>query len=84
MTVEEHVVDGGLGGLIAETCLEAGIVPRAFQRIGLRAGFSSIVGSQEYLRGRYGMDETAIVAAAKNVLRRSGRSAADLTEKARL
>jgi transketolase len=70
VTIEEHVVDGGLGGLVAETCLEAGIVPRGFHRIGLRAGFSSIVGSQEYLRSRYGMDEEAIVTAARTVLRR--------------
>lgn len=65
ISIEEHVVDGGLGGLIAETCLEAGVVPKKFHRIGLRAGFSSIVGSQEYLRTRYGMDEAAIVAKAR-------------------
>jgi transketolase len=69
ITVEEHVVDGGLGGLVAETCLEAGVVPRAFHRIGLRAGFSSIVGSQDYLRTRYGMDADAIVARARTMVR---------------
>jgi len=74
VTVEEHVVDGGLGGLVAETCLEAGVVPRGFHRIGLRAGFSSIVGSQEYLRGRYGMDEDAIAAAARAVVRGDPRT----------
>jgi len=67
VTVEEHVVDGGLGGLVAETCLEAGVVPHGFHRIGLRAGFSSIVGSQEYLRTRYGLDEAAIAAAGRAV-----------------
>jgi transketolase len=65
ITIEEHVVDGGLGGLVAENCLEAGVVPRAFHRIGLRAGFASIVGSQEYLRTRYRMDAQAIVTRAK-------------------
>jgi transketolase len=69
ITLEEHVVDGGLGGLVAETCLEAGVVPRAFHRIGLRAGFSSIVGSQEYLRTRYGMDAEAVVARARAMVR---------------
>jgi transketolase len=83
VTVEEHVVDGGLGGLVAETCLEAGVVPRAFHRVGLRAGFSSIVGSQEYLRKGYGMDEAAIAAAARDVLRRSGHRAMDVTGGAR-
>jgi transketolase len=70
VTIEEHVVDGGLGGLVAETCLEAGVVPRGFHRIGLRAGFSSIIGSQEYLRSRYGMDEEAIATAARALVRR--------------
>lgn len=69
ITIEEHAVDGGLGGLMAETCLEAGIVPKAFHRIGLRAGFSSIVGSQEYLRTRYGMDAEAVVARARMIAR---------------
>lgn len=83
VTVEEHVVDGGLGGLVAETCLEAGVLPRAFHRIGLRAGFSSVVGSQGYLRTRYGMDERAIAAAAREVLRDASHRAADLTPEAR-
>ena len=69
ITIEEHVVDGGLGGLVAETCLEAGVVPQAFHRIGLRAGFSSIVGSQEYLRTRYGMDAEAVVTRARAMVR---------------
>lgn len=70
VTIEEHVVDGGLGGLVAETCLEAGIIPAAFHRIGLRAGFSSIVGSQDYLRMRYGMDSGAIVTQVRSMLGR--------------
>lgn len=69
ITIEEHVVDGGLGGLVAETCLESGVTPRAFHRIGLREGFSSIVGSQDYLRRRYGMDAPAIVERATDMVR---------------
>ena len=75
ITIEEHVVDGGLGGLVAETCLEAGVVPRAFRRIGLRAGFSSIVGSQDFLRQYYGMDAPAIVQCATEILGAAGRAA---------
>jgi transketolase len=75
ITVEEHVVGGGLGGLVAETCLEGGVVPQAFHRIGLRAGFSSIVGSQDYLRQQYGMDAPAIVARVLGMLGGSGRNA---------
>lgn len=69
LTVEEHCVDGGLGGAVAEICLELGAPPRRFGRIGLRAGFSSIVGSQEYLRSRYGIDQKAIVAEAMRLIR---------------
>lgn len=69
VTVEEHAVDGGLGGAVAELLLEAGVPPRCFRRIGLRDGFSSIVGSQDYLRRHYGMDRTAIELAVREVRR---------------
>jgi len=68
LTVEEHTVVGGLGSAVAEACLDAGVAPRRFARVGLRAGLSSIVGSQEYLRGRYGMNADAIEAAARKML----------------
>jgi len=68
VTVEEHSVHGGLGGAVAESLLESGVVPRAFYRIGLRSGFSSIVGSQDYLRAAYGMDAPSIVAAVRRIV----------------
>ena len=68
VTVEEHTVHGGLGGAVAETLLEAGVSPRLFHRIGLRAGFSSVVGSQDYLRSVYGLDQPAIVATVRRLL----------------
>lgn len=61
VTVEEHTVFGGLGSAVAEVCMDAGAFPRFFRRMGLRAGFSSMVGSQEYLREHYGLDARAIV-----------------------
>jgi transketolase len=69
VTVEENTVDGGLGGAVAEACLDAGVAPGFFRRIGLRAGFSCIVGSQPYLRGRYGLDAAAIRAAVLAAVR---------------
>ncbi len=60
LTIEEHTVEGGLGGAVAECFLENGVLPRKFQRIGLRAGFSSIVGSQNYLRKIYEIDAQSI------------------------
>ncbi|MCA9080761.1 MAG: hypothetical protein KDA58_09395 [Planctomycetaceae bacterium] len=68
ITVEEHTVDGGLGSVVAESLLEAGVVPRFFQRIGLRAGFSSVVGTQQYLRAVYGIDAETIVSAVERRL----------------
>lgn len=72
MTIEEHVVEGGLGGVVAETCLEAGMTPRVFHRIGIREGFVTAVGSQEYLRQCHGMDVSSIVANAKRLIRSVG------------
>ena len=68
VTLEEHTIDGGLGGAIAESLLERGAIPGFFQRIGLRHGFSSIVGSQDYLRARYGIDRHAVVAKVQELL----------------
>ncbi|MEK7993435.1 MAG: transketolase C-terminal domain-containing protein [Planctomycetota bacterium] len=69
VTVEEHTVEGGLGSAVAEVLLEAGDHPGFFTRIGLRAGFSSIVGSQQYLRAAYGMDAGAIIGAVVKLLK---------------
>jgi len=70
LTLEEHTVEGGLGGAVAEALLEQRAIPRAFIRVGLRAGFSSAVGSQEYLRTVYGLDKRAVVGAALGMLGR--------------
>jgi transketolase len=69
VTVEEHTINGGLGGAVAEACLEMGVVPRNFGRIGLRHGFTSIVGSQEFLRMKYGLDTQSIMRVAETVAR---------------
>lgn len=62
VTIEEHMVDGGLGGAVAEVCLETDLRPALFLRIGIRGGFTSIVGSQEYLRHRTCLDPQSIAA----------------------
>ena len=67
MTIEEHALDGGLGGAVAEVLLEAGAYPAFFLRFGLRSCFSSVVGSQIYLRKVYGLDAGSI---AEGVLAR--------------
>lgn len=68
VTVEEHTVEGGLGGAVAEVCLDGGVLPNTFHRVGLRAGFSSIVGDQDFLRSQYAMDAQAVIAAVRKLL----------------
>lgn len=65
VTVEEHNVTGGLGGAVAEACLDAGAAPGFFVRIGLADRYPTVVGDQDYLRAQYGMDAKTIVARAK-------------------
>lgn len=54
-TIEEHSIVGGLGSAVAEVLAESGNVPVAFKRFGLPSSFSSIAGTQEFLRARYGL-----------------------------
>jgi transketolase len=69
VTIEEHGIDGGLGSAVAEACMDRHFVPAAFHRIALRAGFSSIVGSQAYLRERYGLDERHVAQVVRDIAR---------------
>ena len=61
VTIEEHNLDGGLGSSVAEVCMDNGIIPKVFSRIGLNNRYSSVVGSQDYLKSYYKMDASAIV-----------------------
>ncbi len=61
VTVEEHSVVGGLGGAVAETLAQLPGAKAILKIIGLEAGFSSVVGDQDYLRGIYGLSAKSIV-----------------------
>jgi transketolase len=61
VTLEEHVPSGGLGSLAADIFVDAGILPKRLARLSLPDAYSSIVGSQEYLRMRHEIDAPAIV-----------------------
>ena len=67
-TIEEHSIIGGLGGAVAELLLKADQRPKYFKRIGLNGEFSSIVGTQEYLRTQYGLDAKGIFRTVLSVL----------------
>ena len=61
ITIEDHNILGGLGSAVAETCLEAGVVPRFFQRLGLQDVYPSVVGDQDFLRATYKLNAQAVV-----------------------
>jgi transketolase len=71
VTLEEHTVLGGLGSAVAEVCMDAGVMPAGFRRVAMRDGLPAVVGSQAFLRKRYGLDEGAVVAAADAIVRRA-------------
>lgn len=69
VTVEEHNVVGGFGGAVAEVLAELPVPRARLVRIGLEDQYSSIVGSQKYLRDIYGMSAGKIAERVREVLR---------------
>lgn len=67
-TIEEHSVTGGLGSAVAEVLMEADERPQHFRRIGLRGGFSTLTGDQEFLRAHYSLDTAGILQTVRGVL----------------
>lgn len=55
VTMEEHNIIGGLGGMVAEVISEMHGVHAALFRVGLRDTYTNVVGSQEFLRDYYGL-----------------------------
>lgn len=60
VTLEEHVVRGGLGGAVAEVMAEHPTGAR-LTRIGLTDSYVSAVGSQAYLRAQTGLDANSLL-----------------------
>jgi len=67
-TVEENTILGGLGGAVAEFCIELPTPPRGFRRLGIRDCYTSAVGDQDYLRRVTGIDRGGIVEAVQELL----------------
>ena len=65
VTLEEHVIAGGLGSAVAEICAEAKLPLKSFRRLGLGDSFPDIVGDQSFLRARYGLDANSVAAVVK-------------------
>jgi transketolase len=68
VTIEEHQVEGGLGGAVAETL--AKYCPTPIEFIGMQDTFGES-GKPEELIKKYGMDVKDIKMAAKKVIRRA-------------
>jgi transketolase len=69
VTLEEHVLAGGLGGAVAEVLVDNGTFPEHFLRFGLEgASYVSVVGSQTYLRKECGIDAESIVTRLRPLL----------------
>ena len=70
LTLEEHSIVGGLGGAVAETCLEAGVALDRFRRLGVPDCFPGIVGDQPYLRAHFGLDASSVALAVREMVGR--------------
>ncbi len=67
VTVEEHSMNGGLGGAVAEFLLEAGFHGK-FKRIGLPDEFA-VLGETDAIYAYYGMDPEGIAKTVANLLK---------------
>ena len=70
VTVEEHQVAGGLGGVVAELLSEKCPVP--LERVGVEDRFGESGKPEELLR-RHGIDTAGVISAIKRVLKRKDR-----------
>ena len=68
ITIEEHSIIGGLGSAVAEALVESSNSHTTFKRMGIKDTFSTQVGSQEYLRGIYGLSVDGIVEVVRSSL----------------
>jgi transketolase len=68
VTLEEHSIIGGLGSAVSEVLMQEEIYPKRFKMLGLDSKFSTIVGSQNYLRNVNNLSTEHIIAAIKSLI----------------
>jgi transketolase len=73
VTVEEHNINGGLGGAVAEVLADTGNLNIRFKRIAFPDINITKIGSQEWLRGQYGMSPVSIAAEIEALVAAKGR-----------
>tara|TARA_B100002052_G_scaffold287832_1_gene303214 strand:- start:2195 stop:3127 length:933 start_codon:yes stop_codon:yes gene_type:complete len=72
VTLEEHILIGGLGGAVSEVLMQENLYPKRFKMLGLKPKFSTIVGSQNYLRQYNKIDKDSIVREIKCLIDEKG------------
>ncbi|HEY1455009.1 MAG TPA: transketolase C-terminal domain-containing protein [Candidatus Dormibacteraeota bacterium] len=70
-TLEEHSIEGGLGGAVAEVVAELDPGHAPLKRIGLRPEFNKTVGDQAYLKALHGLDEASVMKTIHQTITRS-------------
>ena len=63
LTVEEQLLEGGFGSIVAETLIDRGAM-KPIKRLGLQDGFDVVNGDRDNLHDLYGIDTPHIVEAA--------------------
>jgi len=72
-TLEEHSIEGGLGGAVAEVMAELDGSRALLKRIGLRPQFNAVVGDQKYLKSLHGLDEEGVMKTIQPIISGSYR-----------
>ncbi len=67
VSLEENVVEGGLGSLLAETLFDSGLSGRKLLRLGIRKELS-VVGDQKYLRKQHHLDAESVSAQIREII----------------
>jgi transketolase len=70
-TLEEHSIEGGLGGAVSEVMAELESPHAQLKRIGLRPEFNKVVGDQKYLKSLHGLDEEGVMHTIQPIIARS-------------
>ncbi len=67
VTLEEHSVIGGLGSAVAEILAENNLKVK-FKRLGVPDEYPHVIGSQRYLREKYGLSPQQVAQTIRNVI----------------
>jgi transketolase len=68
LTVEEQLLEGGMGGAVAEVLADYTVL-KPIKRLGMRDGFAVVNGDRDVLHSIYGIDKLSIIKAAINLVR---------------